>query len=606
MASIWAELKQRSVVKVAVAYAIVAWLIMQVVATFFPALNLPAWTITFVAALLLIGFPVALLLAWAFELTPEGIKPTNLVTDKDRISRITGRKLDFAIIGALVLALSFVVYNYVLEDPDQEVVTTEMLPTAEAVTEGQDSVVVEEQPETLPNSVAVLPFDNLSPDPDEAYFATGLHDEILNQLAKLSSLSVISRTSVLRYADSDLSIPEIAKELNVGTVMEGSVRYADNRVRITIQLIDAATDEHLWSETYEREFADIFAIESDIAMNIANALEAEFSPEEQGWIQEITTDSPEAYALYLQAISIFAEAPSGGGMMRNRSRLQPLFLAAIDIDPEFSLAYRWLAWIHAAAGEEARALEYADKTLELDPNSGEALSAISFMYYRIFRFEEALEFGEQAARLNDRGPTALLSYARALAALGRGEESLGVLDRLRQLDPTGTGSHQNHGVDRWQVGDRDGGLAATRRAVERAPEATIWRRELGAMEGVLGNRTEALAQINLAGQLQGDPNFDLAYSYLRAGLHDEAERLMRKLAEAVDLNPLQRFYYHLAVNDEDQALTQLAQLVESPPPAISDYLIHTMLNPYDYPTLEQPEFQGLRAELRAKIGWLGN
>ncbi len=268
MASVWGELKRRNVVKVAVAYAIVGWLLVQIADTFFPALQLPEWTVTFVAGLVILGFPLALILSWAYELTPEGMEQTKSVPLSESITKVTGRKLDFAIIGALVLALGFVVYNYESEDaltPTPEIVVDE-------VVDALIPVVVEGQRKVLPNSVAVLPFDNLSPNASDAYFATGLHDEILSQLAKLRNLSVISRTSVLRYADSDLSIPEIARELNVGTVMEGSVRYSDGRVRITTQLIDAETDEHLWTETYEREFSDIFAIESDIAMNIANAL----------------------------------------------------------------------------------------------------------------------------------------------------------------------------------------------------------------------------------------------------------------------------------------------------------------------------------------------
>ncbi len=296
------ELKRRNVVRVAVAYAIVGWLLIEVSTTVLPLFEAPDWIAQVFAFFVILGFPLSLILSWAYELTPEGIKLERDVVAGERITHVTGRKLDFAIIGALVLALGFVVYNY--ESGDDEVAVS-----------------------VLPNSVAVLPFENLSPDPDEAYFATGLHDEILSQLAKLSNLSVISRTSMLRYADSDLSIPEIARELNVGTVMEGSVRYADDRVRITTQLIDAATDEHLWSETYEREFSDIFAIESDIAMNVANALQAEFSLEEQQRIEEIPTDSPEAYALYLRATTIFFEGPGLLNVTRNRSRLESLLLA---------------------------------------------------------------------------------------------------------------------------------------------------------------------------------------------------------------------------------------------------------------------------------------
>ena len=280
------ELKRRNVFKVGFAYAVVSWLVMQVSSTAAPALSLPEWTTSMITFLLVLGFPITLILAWAFELTPDGIRSTQAASIEEDVTRLTSRRLDFAIIALLGAAVVFLVMdNYILEDDAATVVDAAPEPVAEeAAPEPQPAPepAVPEQPEVLPNSVAVLPFENLSLDPENAFFAAGIHEETLNQLTKLHNLSVISRTSVLRYEDSELSIPEIATELNVGAVMEGSVRYADDKVRITAQLIDAATDEHLWSEVYERDFADIFAIQSDIAMNIANALEAEFSLEEAG------------------------------------------------------------------------------------------------------------------------------------------------------------------------------------------------------------------------------------------------------------------------------------------------------------------------------------
>ncbi len=266
MASVWGELKRRNVVKVAVAYAIVRWLLIEVSSVIAPAMNLPDWATSLVVFFVILGFPLALVLSWADEITPEGMKRSHEVPATESVAHVTGRKLDFAIIGALVLALGFVVYNYVLEDSEVAV-------------------------GILPNSVAVLPFENMSVDPEEAFYASGIHEEILNQLVKLSALNVIARTSMQQYANTEKSIPEIARELNVETVMEGSVRYAGGQIRITAQLNDGITGAHLWSETYTRDFDDIFAIESDVAMNVANALEAEFSLEEQASIGEIPTSS---------------------------------------------------------------------------------------------------------------------------------------------------------------------------------------------------------------------------------------------------------------------------------------------------------------------------
>jgi TolB-like protein len=238
--SFWTELRRRNVFKVGVAYAIVAWLVLQVAAIAFPALHLPAWTVTFVTALLLLGIPVALLLAWAYEVTPEGIKRTREVPHGQSITHLTGQKLNYIVTALLVVAVAFIaVDNYVLS---KRVSLEEARPaSAEAPQAAAASPAPAQSraPSVLPNSVAVLPFENLSPNKDDAYFAEGIHEEILNYLAKLKSLNVISRTSVVRYANTDKPIQEIAKELNVETVMEGSVRYANDRVRVTTQLIDA-------------------------------------------------------------------------------------------------------------------------------------------------------------------------------------------------------------------------------------------------------------------------------------------------------------------------------------------------------------------------------
>jgi len=251
--SFWEELKRRNVVRVGIAYVVGSWLVIQAADTLFPALQLPEWSVRFVIALLLLGFPIALILSWAYELTPEGLRKSADVTPAQSITRTTGRKLDRIIIVVLALAVVFLVLdNYVMRE-DSATTAEGSRAATDAGAAVPDASTDTTAPagglaattERLRDSVAVLPFANLSPDEENAFFAIGLHDEVLNQLSKLSNLSVISRTSMLRYADSDLSVPEIARELNVETVMEGTVRYAGNRIRVTMQLIDAATDQHL-------------------------------------------------------------------------------------------------------------------------------------------------------------------------------------------------------------------------------------------------------------------------------------------------------------------------------------------------------------------------
>ena len=236
MASVWAELKRRNVVKVAVAYAIVGWILVEVASVLLPTFQAPEWVMRVFSFFIIAGFPVALVLSWAYELTPEGIKPAHEVDPAESITHITGRKFDFLIIGLLVLAVGFLLINdYLPQDSDPEEVVQEEPIDVQPAPESPVPVVQEEERDVLPNSVAVLPFENLSLDPEDAFFAAGIHDEILNHLVKLSELNVIARTSVMQYASTEKTIPEIADELNVETVMEGTVRYADDRVRITSQ-----------------------------------------------------------------------------------------------------------------------------------------------------------------------------------------------------------------------------------------------------------------------------------------------------------------------------------------------------------------------------------
>jgi adenylate cyclase len=312
-----AEIKRRKVFQVAVAYAVVAWLVVQVVGAVSEPLRLPDWLATVVIVLLLVGFVVAIVIAWTFDMTSAGIVRTSRETappESDATARPAG--------------------------PVPAAAIEDARPSAQA-------------PRVLRNSVAVLPLDNLSPNPDDAYFAAGIHEEILNYLAKIKDLSVIARTSVKKYAGSDKSIAEIAAELNVGTVMEGSVRYAGDRVRVTAQLIDAATEEHLWSEVYERHLADVFAIQADIAEQIASAMQSELSAAEKEYIETSpTTGSADAHALYLQSQALFAQGDTAIAATTPpgvRAQIQSRLDRVIALDPDFANAYAMKALLHAVS-----------------------------------------------------------------------------------------------------------------------------------------------------------------------------------------------------------------------------------------------------------------
>ena len=598
MASVWGELKRRNVVKVAVAYAIVGWLLAQLAGFATDTFGAPDWVLQIFVVFLILGLPVALILAWAYELTPGGIKPASAVQPSEVVS--PARKLDFVIIGLLVVALGFVaVDQYVLEE------TTESEPVATLQT--SPPAVVEEQQEVLPNSVAVLPFENLSPDPENAYFAAGIHEEILNQLVKLSDLSVISRTSVVRYADSDLSIPEIASELNVGTVMEGSVRYAGDRVRITAQLIDAETDEHLWSEVYERDFADVFGIQADIATSIANALQAEFSLAEQQSIERLPTSSTAAYALYLRTLA------AGGGVGDFSADLD----RAIELDPDFGLAYAARAWEYSVAlnysaevadpAEVARiGRESAERALELDPTLGLAHTALAGIAEANWQWAEAREHAERAYELAPNDGTVVVQLGRILRNSGETARSIQVLERGPALDPNNAFPYQQLALTHRVAGNYDEAVALLQSAIEQSPAGAGNRVNLAMAEVYRGNADEAVRLLRIAEQLFGGrPGQIFRYgqmgiAYAKAGQREDVERLFaafEERAEETDVGDANWAYIHLALGEYDQALERLEAAMAAPAAINYTPLIAIKLNDWSDPVLEEPRFREVLAGL---------
>jgi TolB-like protein/Flp pilus assembly protein TadD len=489
--SLIAELKRRNVFRVGVAYAIVAWLLIEVASVIFPGLHLPDWTLTFLIVLVVAGFPLAMIFAWAFELTPEGIKLEKTVDPAESTRHLAGRKLDFAIIGLLAIALIFVaVDNYILEaGPEQAPVARE-------------------------KSIAVLPFANISPDPEDAYFADGIHDEILAQLSKIRDLKVISRTSVMQYRLEDRpSLPEIAAELGVANILEGSVRLAGNQVRITTQLIEAESDAHFWTETYDRELtaANIFSIQSDVATAVAEALQAALSPAEQERIATVPTTNLAAYQAYLLGVQRLDEET-----VETLAEAIDYFQRAIALDADFALAYAGLAWTYiqqryysGLPPDEmlAKAQAATNKALELDDRLGEAHTALgmikrsrnefaaaeaafrrglelspnssrSHLEFGIFlrdsavgRYEEALSSLEKALELDPLSVSTTLWMGAILNRLGRFDESLVWFEKVLEIDPDNAGGFSEIGFHHWLVsGQLDEAVVWITKAVALDPE----------------------------------------------------------------------------------------------------------------------------------------
>jgi TolB-like protein/Tfp pilus assembly protein PilF len=425
------ELKRRNVYRVAVTYAVVSWVLIQIATQVFPFFDIPTWAVRVVVLLLLLGFPVALILAWAFELTPEGIKRTEDVPLHESIRHHTGRKLlAFATVAAAVAVALFLV----------QFARRSWTPAK------PDSTPPREVTQAIPEkSIAVLPFSNLSGDQENAFFADGIQDEILANLAKVADLKVISRTSVMLYkAGTPRNAREIGRRLGVTYLLEGSVQRTKDRVRVTAQLIDSRSDDHQWAETYDRGLADIFAIQTEIAQAITRQLAAKLSPREKAAIEPSTRDIV-AFDLYLQAkelIKTFHDTPNWKDTLLKAVRLLD---EAISRDPNFALAYCRRTDAHDALywnrldPTPARlelAQASAEKALALVPDLGEAHLAQALVYYHGKRdYARALQ---ELALANRTLPnSAEVSYLAGVIARrqGRWDDSVRNLEKAFELDP---------------------------------------------------------------------------------------------------------------------------------------------------------------------------
>lgn len=433
--SFFKELKRRNVFKVGVAYLITAWLLLQLADVLTDLLGLPEMIGKYVVVALLIGFPLALFFAWAFELTPEGVKRDKDVNRDESITPQTGKRLDRMIIIGLiaVIVMMGVERIWFAGTPTAELTAAKEIPTEKpAVTQGVG---------TDQKSIAVLPFVNMSADVENEYFSDGISEELLNVLVRVSALEVASRTSSFAYKGKNLPLSQVASELGVNHILEGSVRKAGNRVRITAQLIDADSDRHLWSDTYERELDDIFDIQEEISDSIVAALKVALNVEEASAIERLQrpTDNPEAYELYLQGRFLWRKR-----MEENLRGAIGLLEQAVSLDPNFAKAYEALAaawtvlpsWSNADAGESIRkAVEQANQALMLDPDLAEAraIRAHNAAYNK--RWLDALIEFEAAIESEPKNAGVRQWYAEALAEAGYLQTAMTEIDKAYQLDP---------------------------------------------------------------------------------------------------------------------------------------------------------------------------
>jgi TolB-like protein/Tfp pilus assembly protein PilF len=549
---------------------------------------------------LLLGFPAVLVFAWAFEITPEGFRRTSDVPEEQSIRDVTSRRLNYVLAGLLGAALLFIAVDQIWLD---DVATPSG--AGAATTSGGAGAA-----SALPNSVAVLPLENLTPNADNAYVADGLHEEILNQLGKLKNLSVIARTSVLPYRENRPAISEIARALNVESVMEGSVRYAGTRIRVTTQLIDAATGAQLWSETYDREFGDVFAIETDIAMNVANALRAEFSEEERRAITAEPTVSEDAYALYLRART---GAPN----------LHVLLDEAIRLDPRFALAYGFKARLYAeqivnTTGGGGRddwrsfaqlATFNAERALEIDPTVGVAYAALGTLHQRLWRWDEATVAFRRALEYAPNDTQTMRDYSWHAAFRGDYSESLRLGRRRVELTPAVAAAQMDLGIAQEYAGDLDGALQSHRAALAVSPGWTISRQHAGLLAARKGEVAAAEMDFDfLETQFGGEVPVvflpELAVGHALLGRTDDAKRFADRifaLAKEREVGAGTLAMAYLAIGDADGAAAELeiaaARAASNEPDQGFFSLMHIKNNWFGHPMLEEPRFAALRARL---------
>ena len=491
--SLLKELKRRNVIRVAIAYVVASWLVAQVLQLVFETFGAPDWVMKTVLVLMAVALPFVLFLSWAFELTPEGLKREKDVDRTQSISPSTGRKLDRISIAILALALGYFAFDKFFLDPARD---AEMVRAAtEAMAEPAASAAP--APGTPEQSIAVLPFVNMSDDKD--YFADGLSEELLNLLAKIPDLKVAGRTSSFAFKGRNEDLRSIGEALSVSHVLEGSVRRSGERLRITAQLIKVDDGYHIWSETYDRQMADIFDIQDEVSRAITEALKLHLSAP-----PDRPTGNSEAYALYLEALALsieFNEDAIDQGLS--------LLDRAIELDPEFAkawelkAAYYWLAGGWALDNPEAQRLSFeaATRALELDPSLNEARSFAITADPENWSWISEIEALEALVKAEPDNVNAMLALSYDLKNVGYFNEANALADRAIELEPLAAFAYLRQGEALSAAGRREEALAALLKAGELGDEFAY--RQLATVELIAGNNDLAADYFETFAQLAG-------------------------------------------------------------------------------------------------------
>lgn len=561
--SFFEELKRRKVMRVGITYAVVAWIIIQVASSTFGWFDIPKWAFQFVVIMLVTFFPVSIILAWAFELTPDGIKTTKTARDNRGVAPASEeehkrRNLKAVVFAAALPTLIFgslAIFFFFRVDP----------PVSPDVPGGRSSSALSSsnglQVEDLEKSIAVLPLENMSPDPDNAFFAKGVHEDILTHLSRIAELKVISRTSTLQFADAQRNLSDIGTTLGVRYVVEGSVRRAEGQVRVTVQLIDAKTDEHLWAENYDRELKDIFTIQSEIAKQIASTVHATISPEESERIDQMPTANLLAYDNYVRGRELVWSIDT---VQRSRE----FFEKALEHDPDFALAHLGMAnyyaemvfknylptkesfpkteeWLRSAEALDhdnlsevkrlsgllnlwykwdwASALNDFEVAIAANRNSN-SIGMLAWNYVVVGNFEKAVESIQAAVELDPLNLQTKHYLSQIYYHTGNYEKSVGVCLSILDADSNSSEAHRTLANNYNNLGRIDEAIESAKKAVEMQQGKSWSRSALASAYIAAGRKAEALEIIDA--MLKDEravyvPKVGLAALYFAMGEIDE-------------------------------------------------------------------------------------
>ena len=561
MSGFWSELKRRNVVRVGVAYCAAGWVVVQIAALLFPLFGAPTWVLKVATALVMLGFPLALVIAWAFELTPQGLKRSEDVPPTGSTRQGTGRLLDFGIIGVLTVALGLFALDRFVWDATP--------PAAPSDAAGASVAAAKPAADGAQRSIAVLPFVNMSNDPEQEYFSDGIAEELMSALARFKALKVAARTSAFSFKGKQVDLREVGLALNVGTVLEGSVRRSGEHLRITAQLSDVATGYQLWSETYDRKLTDIFAIQDDITSRIVGALQVHLDGQETPAAPaELDAD---VYQIVLRGRFHWNQR-SPEGLARAAELLQEATRRAPQYAPAFSALadvylsqydYGLLSWEESTV----RARAAATKALELDEASAAANTSLAHILLHEWQWHAAEQRFQHAIELDPSYTLALHWYALCLTALGRADEAVKTMQRAQQLDPLSVRINADLGMALVAAGKYEDAVAQEGRALELAPGrgGPLWIRGL-ALEQL--GRYDA-AEIDMKAALESMSGYEavkgsLGHLYAISGRQTEARSLLTELTKEAGGGEVAFFAALICagLDDKDAALTWLEQAVE--------------------------------------------